>query len=41
MSNAQWAIAKLAGEYSPRQNRGVNPKSSLRRTIGLHPAITP
>jgi hypothetical protein len=27
-----WAIATVAGEYSPQGDGGVNRKSSLRRT---------
>jgi hypothetical protein len=34
MRNAtNWAIAILAGEYSPGQRAGVNPDSSLQRTM--------
>jgi len=33
MSNAGfWAIATVAGEYSPHRDAGVNLNSSLRRT---------
>jgi hypothetical protein len=34
MRNAtNWAIAILAGEYSPNRRTGVNPQSSLQRTM--------